>query len=455
LESSNRNINNNTILSFQIERRKKMDYIIEDHGFLGLALESEIEWGNLKEEIIRDEFNAVRHEDAAGIKSAAAKYFQMAIAFFKNLLQKIAALVKNLITQAQSMTVNGMKYIESHKQQIAAYKGGKVASVFKWKKFNVSALAQNFRAEQLGSTMVSLVNEAARTGNEITVEEISTRLRFGSFAEIDKNILSQSRDAERTSEKIDAQVVNVATRNLSEGKNALAKVDVLGKGARALIQQAEKQATEGLSAVNAGKEDEQKKKSAAVKTAKNASTFLTKILNIMYKVISEVLSDSLRMIRAAIGKGSAPANGSNVPARVESTEINSETPVLSEDTQEEENEMSVNENEEIVLEEGVEEIDLESFVVVEDVEEIVLEEGVEEIDLESFSINEDAEAEFQSLLEEINAELKLEFGEEALQESSEEAETESVEFDLTLEDIENEEAISESVEYLFDEDEIK
>jgi hypothetical protein len=434
-----------------------MNYIVEDHGFLGLALESEIEWGNLKEEIIRDEYRAVINEDEGGIKATAAKYFQMAIAFFKGLLQKIAALIKNLITHGQTAASNGMKYIESHKEKLRLYKGGKEASVFNWKKFNLSALAQSFRSEQLGSTMASLVNESARTGNEITIEEISTRLRFGSFSEIDKSILSQSRDAERVTKKIAAPDVSQATKNISEGKGALSKIEVLGKGARALIQQAEKHANEGLSAVNSGKADEQKRKSAAVKTAKNASTFLTKILNLMYKLISEAISDSLRMLRAAAGGLKKDSNGSSVPAVVESAETVSEIPVLSEDTLEEEIEMLFNENGEIVLEEGVEEIDLDSFVVSEDtVEEIVLEEGVEEIDLDSFVVNEEAEAEFQNLLEEINAELSLEFGEESLQESSEEESTnESVEFDLTLEDIEDTEAVSESVEYVFDEDEIK
>lgn len=291
----------------ETETQEQETVFVEDAtGLLSLTLESEMSWHNLEKEIMTEEYTAVLTEDEAKLDASKASLFQKAIAWFNQIWQSFLKLIKNLGTRLQVQFVNGQKFVKAREGKINSYTGGSSANIHTWKVSNIATLTAKFPGQAIGGKLASAVRTAGNTGTTFSADQLAKELGYESFASIDKALVGQARSESKSTVSISKQMVMGARADITQAKGLIRGIQGMANAAKTLVASGRTSATEGLQSVKRGDEAGQKKKSAAISTAKASTSVIHKILNVYVKLGLERYADSMAIIKA-IGGGNPNA----------------------------------------------------------------------------------------------------------------------------------------------------
>jgi hypothetical protein len=289
------------------QSQPKAQPVVEDvTGLITVTLESEMAWHNLETSVMREEFNAVMLEDEKAGEGSKKNFFQQAADFFAKLWKSFVAALQSLVSRLQVQFTNGGKFLASRADRLNKYVGNKEASLFEWKVKGMNGIAGQFPAS-VGGALLKAIQTARNTGKALSADELCKGLGFNSFNEIDKSITGKARNEARKSVTVTHPMVDEAAADIRSAKTIIAHVKTLGKEAQALVTQGQASAKAGLKAVDSGNEEQQKKETAAISTAKSAQSVLNKIINVFVRLELERYADSMRVLSTATSGGKATA----------------------------------------------------------------------------------------------------------------------------------------------------
>jgi hypothetical protein len=286
-----------------LEIKEQTPVFVEDtSGLLSVTLESEMAWHNLETTMMKEEFKAVLQEDEKKLEGGKTNFFKTIIKFFETVWNAIVTGIRNLIAKFTIQLRNGEKFLKGREAQLSAYKGGKSAEMYEWHIESLIGISKAFPAG-IGTKLKGFVG--TNSTSAMTADDIAKELGYSSFKDLDSEIVSKARSAERKSVAIDTNAVALAKTDMTSAKTVITTLNELAKGARDLVGEGKKQAQEGLRATQGSKESLQKLKAAGATTAKNATSVLNKIINVFTKLAFERYADATKTIRAVVSGAKA------------------------------------------------------------------------------------------------------------------------------------------------------
>lgn len=266
-------------------------------GLFEIALESEMSWNNIINNAMVEEFNAIKNEDAAGLKKGAAEVFKKIIDWIKKKAEWIAGFFKDLFKKITDQGYRLKAFYEKNKEALNAFSGEVEVEVYSW-----TTADPVKKATTVGTNALKQLNTLINKGvTDVTVDSVCND-EFGvEFKEIGAYIGKNVRNGESKESKkitnIKGAVRTVQTYGSMINNFKYFESDLQNK-LKGMLVEAKKGLAEAEKDSDAANEAMKK-----INSMKAVSTVSDKILAVVISLSNQAVADSLLICKKALGAG--------------------------------------------------------------------------------------------------------------------------------------------------------
>lgn len=283
---------------------EEMQFCEGADGLFEIALESEMSWNNLVMDTVKEEFVAIKNESSILLEEAKKGFFQTIIDWIKKKAKQIAEFFKRLFERLKTYFMNIDKFVEKYKSKIDGFSGSVEVSVYKWK--------SNKSSDKVMADLAGVSKKVLDSVKDMEPKVLSTddlvKSVFGNYSlgEVNKAVFGKVRSEKPVKQTVKANEVKAAFNDLKGTQENIKALNTSKDITIKKLKDMEYLAKKGLSLLdkeNNAKEIEQIKN--AIQSYKNAQTVADKLLGLEITIMNQMLSDSLKICRAAVvgGKG--------------------------------------------------------------------------------------------------------------------------------------------------------